>query len=51
MRGLCKVVIKKFSAPYSSTELFEFRDSSLLGYELGSGENELSWQLQNTGNK
>jgi hypothetical protein len=32
-------------------ELVEFRDPSLSGYELGSREIELSWQLQNSGKK
>jgi hypothetical protein len=45
MPGLCKVVIKKFSAPYSNIELVEFRDASLPGYELWRGENEVRWQL------
>jgi hypothetical protein len=29
----------------------EFRDASLPGYELGSREIDLSWQLQNNGKK
>jgi hypothetical protein len=31
--------------------LIEFRDASLPGYEHGSREIELSWQLQNNGKK
>jgi hypothetical protein len=44
--GPCKVVIKKSSDEKSKVE---FRDASLLGYELGSRGTELNWQLQNNG--
>jgi hypothetical protein len=46
--GPCKVVIKKSTVEKNR---FEFRDASLPGYELGSREIELSWQLHNNGKK